>query len=168
MITIDGYNIETEWGLEPVYEGYYNALMKAPDIKDRITNDWSDEDGIEVLFEKGYQKAKEMTLKFACDTIPHYNAFMSYLIANPTVVLADTNIDTEVTVEYMSSSEFHHYSKYNMFGIKVRQISVEDVPAPAISLEIRDDMNLWFTTPEDYTGVSFTITDGDLIGITTE
>jgi len=163
MITINGFNIETEWGLQPEYEGYYDPILTAPDIKSRITNNWTDEDGTEVLLSKGYVESRVMTLKFACDTIAHYNSFMNFLIDNPMVTLKDTNLDIEYDIEYLSSSNFHHYKDYNIFGIKVRQSVVRNAVEPIVSLGIRDDMSLWFTTPDDYDGSTFTLVDGDLV-----
>ena len=40
MITIDGHNIKDMWTLTPVMDSVYNQLMKAPEIKERVTNDW--------------------------------------------------------------------------------------------------------------------------------
>lgn len=125
MITIDDFDIKTKWGLTPIYGGYYDALMKFPDLKDRITNNWSDKNGLEVLNNTGRLKDKEIILKFACSNIANYEAFMAYLVANSTIKLRDSMPSYSSTLEYMTSSEFHYYRDYNLFGIKVRQSAAE-------------------------------------------
>ena len=46
MITIDGQDLKATWGIEPVYDGFYSALMKDAGMKDRITADYSDVNGL--------------------------------------------------------------------------------------------------------------------------
>ena len=61
MITIDGYEIYSKWTLKPTLDGFYNSLMKQPDIKDRIVGDYSTKSGIEVMAENSKVKS---TIRF--------------------------------------------------------------------------------------------------------
>mgnify|MGYP003609545526 FL=1 len=87
LITIDGYNIATQWTLAPVMDGLYQNLMKQPDIKERITNDWSDQNGLEVLIEPAKVKSNEITCSFFCDSYAKYKEFCTYLREHPIVEL---------------------------------------------------------------------------------
>ena len=138
-ITIDSIptsgakDIATTYGLEPSLDGYYNSLMQYPDIKDRISNDWSDENGLEVLYSAGLLKAREFTLTFLCGATKNatthvvttayanYIAFITYLVANPTVSWYDGVLVKTFILEYLACSSFNHYPDYNLFTIKVRE-----------------------------------------------
>ena len=65
MIIIDGYNIYSKWTLKPTFEGFYNSLMKQPDIKDRVVGDYSTESGIEVMAENSKVKSGDVLIGVA-------------------------------------------------------------------------------------------------------
>lgn len=121
LITIDGYNIATQWTLAPVMDGLYQNLMKQPDIKDRITNDWSDEDGLEVLIEPAKVKSNEITCSFFCDTYAKYKEFCTYLREHPIVELFTEYTGESYFLEFLQCSSFNDYRDYNIFGVKFRQ-----------------------------------------------
>ena len=120
-ITIDGKNIKTKWGLDPVMDGYLSELMKFPDAKDRISNDWSDQDGLDVLLSATKLKAREITINFFCDTYANYVSFMKYLVAHPNVTLIDDTTTESYILEYMACSSFNRHREYNTFAIKFRE-----------------------------------------------
>ena len=139
MITVNSQNISTTWGIEPARDGYYNGLMQFPDIKDRLTNDWTDQNGLQVQLGTGYLKHKEFTMNFLCDTYAHYESFLKYLVANPSVEWFDSFMSIIYHLEYLACSSFNKYVGYNMFTIKVREsnptnrtVVVPEPPAPAI------------------------------------
>lgn len=121
MIAIDGKNILTEWTLEPVRDAFYNPLMRFPDLKDRITNDRPDRNGIDVLLSTPRYKEKEMSLSFFCDTYAAYKAFIAYLKAHQNVYLYDSYTDNTYTLEYLDCSSLSYYRNYSIFAIKVRE-----------------------------------------------
>ena len=121
LITIDGYNIATQWTLAPVMDGLYQNLMKQPDIKDRITNDWSDQNGLEVLIEPAKVKSNEITCSFFCDTYAKYKEFCTYLRENPVVELFTEYTGESYFLEFLQCSSFNDYRDYNIFGVKFRQ-----------------------------------------------
>ena len=121
LITIDGYNIATKWTLAPVMDGLYQNLMKQPDIKERITNDWSDENGIEVLIEPAKVKSNEITCSFFCDTYAKYKEFCTYLREHPIVELFTEYTGESYFLEFLQCSSFNDYRDYNIFGVKFRQ-----------------------------------------------
>ena len=121
MITIDGYNIKDKWTIVPIMDGVYNQLMKAPEIKERVTNDWSDQDGIEVLTETAKLKPIDMTLTFFCDSYAKYKEFCKYLRDNATVSLYCEYTGLTYILEFQRHSSFHEYKEYNIFAVSFRQ-----------------------------------------------
>lgn len=121
LITIDGYNIDTQWTLAPVMGGLYQNLMKQPDIKDRITNDWSDQNGLEVLIEPAKVKSNEITCSFFCDTYAKYKEFCTYLREHPVIELFTEYTGESYFLEFLQCSSFNDYRDYNIFGVKFRQ-----------------------------------------------
>ena len=121
MITIDGHNIKDMWTLTPVMDSVYNQLMKAPEIKERVTNDWSDEDGVEVLIEAARLKPIDMTLTFMCDTYAKYKEFCKYLRDNQTISLYCDYTGLTYVLEFQKHSGFNEYRDYNIFAVVFRQ-----------------------------------------------
>ena len=80
MIIIDGYDIYSKWTLKPTFEGFYNSLMKQPDIKDRVVGDYSTKSGIEVIAETAKVKSGDVTLSFFCNSFAKYREFLNYVI----------------------------------------------------------------------------------------
>ena len=104
LITIDGYNIATQWTLAPVMDGLYQNLMKQPDIKDRITNDWSDQNGLEVLIEPAKVKSNEITCSFFCDTYAKYKEFCAYIREHPIIELFTEYTGESYFLEFLQCS----------------------------------------------------------------
>ena len=121
LITIDGYNIATKWTLAPVMDGLYQNLMKQPDIKDRITNDWSDQNGLDVLIEPAKVKSNEITCSFFCDTYAKYKEFCAYLREHPIIEIFTEYTGESYFLEFLQCSSFNDYRDYNIFGVKFRQ-----------------------------------------------
>ena len=140
LITIDGYNIATQWTLAPVMDGLYQNLMKQPDIKDRITNDWSDENGLEVLIEPAKVKSNEITCSFFCDTYAKYKEFCTYLREHPIIELFAEYTGESYFLEFLQCSSFNDYRDYNIFGVKFRQANPLNISYAFIGTESGDEM----------------------------
>ena len=136
LITIDGYNIATQWTLAPVMDGLYQNLMKQPDIKERITNDWSDENGLEVLIEPAKVKSNEITCSFFCDTYAKYKEFCTYLREHPVVELFTEYTGESYFLEFLQCSPFNDYRDYNIFGVKFRQANPLNTSLAYINTEV--------------------------------
>ena len=121
LITIDGYNIYDKWTLKPIMDNFYSPLMKAPDIKDRVTNDWYDENGIEVLIEPSKVKSSDITISFFCNSYIKYKEFFAYLIAHPVIEMYVGYTGEGYFLEYQKCSSFNDYRDYNIFAINFRQ-----------------------------------------------
>ncbi len=121
MITIDGQDLKATWGIEPVYDGFYSALMKDAGMKERITADYSDVNGLTVQTSAGLTKSQELTLSFICDTFAMYEAFLGYCVAQKIVAMWVSELDEEISLEYMDCSEFNDYRDFNRFSVKFRE-----------------------------------------------
>ena len=121
MITINGYSISTTWQLELVKDGFYNELMKFPDVKDRLFNDWSDRNGVDVNLTAPLYKQRELTLQFFCNSYVNYKLFINFVKANQTLRLFDDLTNLIYSVEYLDCTDFKYYRDYNLFAIKVRE-----------------------------------------------
>jgi len=128
MITINGNNIFQSWGLSLVKDSFYNELMKFPDIKDRISNNWSDRNGIDVLLSAPKFKQRELTLQFFCDSYINYKTFIGFVKSNQKLSFFDDLTDKTYVFEYLDCSSFNYYLDYNMFAIKVRENNPIDNP----------------------------------------
>ena len=120
-ITIDGYNIYDKWTLKPVMDSFYNSLMNQPDIKERVTNDWSDKNGLEVLIETAKIKSSDITLTFFCNTYAKYKEFCKYLRDHPVIVLYSDYTNESYSIEFQKCSSFNDYRDYNIFAVSFRQ-----------------------------------------------
>lgn len=140
LITIDGYNIATQWTLAPVMDGLYQNLMKQPDIKDRITNDWSDQNGLEVLIEPAKVKSNEITCSFFCDTYAKYKEFCTYLREHPIIELFAEYTGESYFLEFLQCSSFNDYRDYNIFGVKFRQANPLNISYAFILTEVGDEI----------------------------
>ena len=136
LITIDGYNIATQWTLAPVMDGLYQNLMKQPDIKERITNDWSDKDGLEVLIEPAKVKSNEITCSFFCDTYAKYKEFCAYLREHPIIELFTEYTAESYFLEFLQCSSFNDYRDYNIFSVKFRQANPLNTSLAYINAEV--------------------------------
>lgn len=121
MITINGNNISTMWNLSLVKDGFYNELMKFPDLKDRLTVDYPDKNGINVNLSDPKYKQRELTLQFFCDSYINYKIFINFVKSNQSLELFDSLTDKTYTLEYLDCSSFNYYRDYNLFAIKVRE-----------------------------------------------
>lgn len=121
MITINGNNILATWGLSLVKDGFYNELMKFPDLKDRVSNNWSDRNGLDVLLSAPKYKHRELTLQFFCDSYVNYKLFINFVKANQTLSLFDDLTNLIYSIEYLDCTAFNYYRDYNLFAIKVRE-----------------------------------------------
>lgn len=150
MILIDGYNIKDKWTLAPVMDCVYNQLMKAPEIKERVTNDWSDQDGIEVLTETAKVKSNDVTLSFFCDSFIKYREFLKYVIEHPIIELFVGRTGEGYFLEYQKCSSFYDYRSYNIFSFTFRQANPLNLSVAYLNTEsglrliTENDSNLIF------------------------
>ena len=119
MITIDGFDIYTKWTLEPVYQGVHKVLMTAPSIKERITENYEDENGLNVLNSTAKVKEFIFTMSFFCSSFAKYNEFITYMIVhNPVNLYFDKTLLT-YRLEYLSCSSFDETN--GIFSVSVRE-----------------------------------------------
>ena len=121
MITIDGYDIYSKWTLKPTFEGFYNSLMKQPDIKDRVVGDYSTKSGIEVIAENAKVKSGDVTLSFFCNSLAKYREFLKYVIEHPVIEMYVSRGGDGHFLEYQKCSSFNDYRDYNVFSVTFRQ-----------------------------------------------
>ena len=120
-VYIDGLEIKKTWGMVPLYDEFYSTLMQFPDIKERISSDYEDEDGVNVNYSAGKLKSKESQVSFGVDTYQHYIDFCNYMLAHPLFVLSSFVIDSGISLEYISHSKFSYYATGCTFGVKLRE-----------------------------------------------
>ena len=124
MITIDGFDISTKWTLEPLYDNVNKYLMTAPSIKDRITENFEDVDGLSVLNSTAKVKEMSYTMSFLCDSFAKYNEFILYLLSHNPVNLYFSKTGLTYKLEYLSCSSFD--DKVGLFSISVRENNPKD------------------------------------------
>jgi len=122
-VYIDGLEIRKTWGLTPLYEKFYSSVMQFPDVKEKVTNDFEDEDGIEVASTKSYLKSKDTVLSMGVDTYDNYLNFMNYITSKDSFILSSTIIGS-INLEYISTSNFDYEGME--FDIKVRERNFND------------------------------------------
>ena len=121
MITIDGQDLKATWGIEPVYDGFYSALMKDAGMKDRITANYSNVNGLTVQTSAGLTKSQELTLSFICDSFAMYESFLGYCVTEKVIAMYVSELDETLHLEYMDCSEFNDYRDFNTFSVKFRE-----------------------------------------------
>ena len=121
MITIDGQDLKATWGIEPFYDGFYSALMKDAGMKERITADYSDVNGLTVQTSAGLTKSQELTLSFICDTFAMYEEFLGYCVEKKIVAMWVSELNETLQLEYMDCSEYNDYRDFNRFSVKFRE-----------------------------------------------
>lgn len=122
-VYIDGLEIRKTWGLTPLYEKFYSSIMQFPDIKEKVTNDFEDEDGVEVASTNSYLKSKESILSFGVDTYENYLNFMDYITSKDSFLLS-SDVIGNINLEYISTSNFDYEGI--SFDIKVRERNFND------------------------------------------
>lgn len=63
-VYIDSIDIFSQYGIF-ILEGGYNGLLSFPSVKDLESNNWPEEDGVEVDLSELYLNSKEVEIKFA-------------------------------------------------------------------------------------------------------
>lgn len=121
MITVDGQDLKATWGVEPVYDGFYSALMKDTGMKERITANYSDVNGLTVQTSAGLTKSQELTLSFICDTFAMYETFLTYCVTQKVIAMYVSELDETIHLEYMDCSAFNDYRDFNTFSVKFRE-----------------------------------------------
>ena len=124
MITVDGFDISTKWTLEPLYDNVNKYLMTAPSIKERITENFEDVDGLSVLNSMAKVKEMSYTMSFLCDSFAKYNEFILYLLSHNPVNLYFSKTGLTYKLEYLSCSSFD--DKVGLFSISVRENNPKD------------------------------------------
>jgi len=125
-VYIDGQDIKSTWGLVPLYTKFYSSIMKYPDTKDKISVDFDDKDGIDVVVGKPKLKSLEVVISFGVDTYTHYLSFCRYMISKPTFELYSFLFGKKINYEYISHSEFNFYVTGSTFAIKLREANFKN------------------------------------------
>lgn len=122
-VYIDGLEIRKTWGLTPLYEKFYSSIMQFPDVKEKVTNDFEDEDGIEVASTDSYLKSREPVLSLGVDTYENYLSFMDYITSKDSFLLS-SDVIGNINLEYISTSNFDYEGI--SFDIKIRERNFND------------------------------------------
>jgi len=126
MITIDSQDIRETWALEPVYDNFYSALMKDSGIKDRITADYSNVNGLTVQSSTAYTKSQDIIISFFCDTFAKYEEFLTYCVTQKVINMYVSEIDETLKLEYKACTSFNENRIYNTFAVKFREANPTD------------------------------------------
>jgi len=126
MITVNGQDISTTWGLGPARDGFYSNIMKDAGIKDRIVGDYPDTDGVVVSVEPAFTKSQEISLSFLCDTYQHYYDFLTYCVNQKVVNMYVSLTNETLKLEYMACSSFNTFGSHNLFIAKFREANPTD------------------------------------------
>ena|ERR1035437_10084389 len=121
MITVDGKDISTTWGLEPYRNNFYAAIMKDAGLKDRIIGDFPDTSGVIVPKCQSYTKSQEIVVSFLCDSYEHYRAFLTYCVAQKVVSMYVSETDETLRLEYKACSSFNRAGNNNIFAVKFQE-----------------------------------------------
>lgn len=111
QLTINGRDAYTTWGVS-LGEGSVAELLTAPDVKDYVTNDCPNEDGIRVSITDGLRyKSREVQLNICItsrgesDYLAKYRSFMEELKKGVSewVLMSDSSTHYRLVYEKMSS-----------------------------------------------------------------
>lgn len=75
---IDGVDVYKRYGIY-VVQGGWNELISYPPLKPCDSNDWQEEDGIEVDLSSPLLNSRELSIKIAINDIDNFSAFISEL-----------------------------------------------------------------------------------------
>lgn len=182
---IDGTDIYARYGVV-VTSGGYSDLMAFPALKEPDTNDWPEEDGIEVDLSAPALEAKEVVISFASDQ-PDAGDFI-YMISQPGYhTLRITELAKEWQLRLLTQTAEKDYSRVVAFSLKfaddfpdrsdynttasgsglplpVSEYEIDDVPLSEYGIEIVggwDDLLKSPTVKQNLTR-SFATSDGQL------
>ena len=112
-LTINGNDAYETWGVS-LGEGSVAELLTAPDVKDYVTNDCPNEDGIRVAIPQGLrfkQREVQLTIVMTCngeeDYLSKYRSFVNELKKG----VSEWVLSADATVKYRFI-----YSKMNSFA----------------------------------------------------
>lgn len=113
---IDGIDIYARYGVV-ITDGGYNDLLCFPALKEPDTNDWPEEDGVEVDLEAPTLEAKEVTISFACN-YPDAGDFI-FMISQPGYhTLRITELAREWRLRLLTQTACKDYSRAVTFSLK--------------------------------------------------
>lgn len=124
-IYIDTYDLFDTWHITPLDE-FFTEMMAFPDIKKRVEMDLAKQDGLDVLLTAGKLDKIEQTLKFGVDTYDNYLAFMDYITSVNSFGITCLTIDSSITVDYLSTTDFEEFKEGITFAIKVREANFKN------------------------------------------
>lgn len=119
---IDGIDIYTRYGVV-ITSGGYNDLLCFPALKEPETNDWPEEDGIEVDLSTPALEAKEVTISFGCNR-PECSDFI-FMISKPGYhTIRITELSREWRLRLTTQTALKDYIRAVAFSLKF----VDDYP----------------------------------------
>lgn len=98
---IDGRDVYSLYGVY-VTEGGYNGLIAFPTLKNFDSNDWAEEDGIEVDLSSPALASKEFTIKFAATDESKISSFVALLADKAYHVFIFAEIERILTLRLVS------------------------------------------------------------------
>lgn len=113
---IDGIDIYTRYGVV-ITDGGYNDLLCFPAMKEPDSNDWPEEDGIEVDLDAPMLEAKEVTVAFSCNHADIMNFI--YMVSRPGYrTLRITELGKEWRLRLLTQTACKDYSRAVTFSLK--------------------------------------------------
>lgn len=113
---IDGIDIYARYGVV-ITSGGYNDLLCFPALKEPETNDWPEEDGIEVDLSSPALDAKEVSISFACNR-PDCNDFIFMLSKPGYRTIRITELGREWRLRLKAQTALKDYIRAAAFSLK--------------------------------------------------
>lgn len=143
---INGYNASNSFGVI-MLEGSAENLVKFPPLEEPPTNEWDDEDGIEVDLNEPALKPREITLSFATNRkTANVPAFLNHIIQTSINTIQVTELGITRKLRYQSCARLEgEPSRVRWFDVSF----IEDKPMaeytytePATTLNRTESYNL--------------------------
>lgn len=128
--TIDGVNIGERFGIF-ISRGGYNKLLAFPSIKDPESNDWPEEDGIEVDLSDPKYGAVTAEITFVAGDRNFFVSDFIYFMSTPgRRVLRVISLDREWVVRLLTNPQLTDYIGVTSFSL---EFSIDDPVLPSLS-----------------------------------
>lgn len=149
--TIDGVNIGDRFGVF-ISRGGYNELLAFPTIKDPESNDWPEEDGIEVDLSDPKYGAITARISFVAGNRNVFvSDFIDFVSTPGRRILRIRSLGREWTVRLLSNPQLTDYIGVTSFSL---EFSIDEPVLPSFSNPVGGGLNLPVSAYE-LDGISF-------------
>ncbi len=122
-LLIDDIDVYTSFGVF-IVDGGYKDIVQFAELKETESNDWPEEDGIEVDLSAPVLKARDVKIDFACNDNDYIGAFMALLQDGSAHEFQFVEIDKTYTLRLDSQSSKSSLRNLEKFSLKF----IEDMP----------------------------------------